>query len=147
MAGEQEPRDVNRVAPEAPITVSCRLIEGDWHCTALQFDILGVGNTREAAFAQLRELVEAYLRHALASKHEVKLFNPAHREEWNNPGREFFDLAIHVRSARTSGRPSRLRLQELPTVGGREVRHLYLAKARKALRLTAKDGLSDDLFA
>lgn len=34
----------------------------------------------------------------------------------------------------------------VPTIRGRYVKHLYLDKARKALKLTAADGVTDEVF-
>jgi hypothetical protein len=38
------------------------------------------------------------------------------------------------------------RAYPVPTVGGRYVKHFYLSKTRKALKLTAEDGVGDEHF-
>ena len=82
-----------------PITVTYRQVEGEWWCLSLEFDLLGTGATREEALTELKELVNEYLIHILKSKNKVVLFNPAEREEWDNPDKERFDVTAMVAAA------------------------------------------------
>lgn len=106
-----------------PITVACRQEEDLWLCTALQFDIVGTGPTKEAAFEELKELVNAYLTHLLQAKGKISVFNPSDRAEWETPLKENYDVlvvlaepAATVSSARVLSldevRPVRRRVRE-----------------------------------
>lgn len=79
-----------------PITVAFRQDEGEWLATALQFDLVGTGKTKDTAFAQLKELVNDYLTFILSVKGEVAFFNPSPREEWEAPEQEQY--IINLRS-------------------------------------------------
>jgi hypothetical protein len=109
--------------------VAYRQVEDEWYCTALQFDLLGIGRTREQAFAQLKELVNAYLTHVLQLKGKVALFNPSKREEWNAPIKEYYDvLVVIARTAKPVAETRCLDLEEVRPVR-RRVREFDLAPA------------------
>jgi len=82
-----------------PITITYRQVDGEWWCMALEFDLLGTGVAREEALTELKELVNEYLIHILRSNNKVILFNPAEREEWDNPDKERFDVTVVVATA------------------------------------------------
>ena len=65
-----------------PVTVAYRRTGGEWICTALQFDIVGTGATRDEAFDELRALFQTYLREVVDTEGPVKFFNPSDAEEW-----------------------------------------------------------------
>jgi hypothetical protein len=79
---------------QGEITVAFRNEGTHWQCIALQFDIVGVGPTRYAAFAELQALVEDYLEEAIDSDEPISFFNPASAEDWNTPDQESFGVSI-----------------------------------------------------
>lgn len=79
-----------------PITVAYRKEDDLWYCTALQFDIMGNGKTREKAFAQLKKLVNSYLIHVLSVKGPVSFFNPSDREEWETDDKRSYDVLVLI---------------------------------------------------
>jgi hypothetical protein len=112
-----------------PVTVAYKQVAGEWHCTALQFDILGIGKTREAAFAQLKELMNSYLTHVLQLKGKIAFFNPADREEWNTPIKENYNiLVILTKPRRDSQETSCMDMEEIRPVR-RRVREFDLLPA------------------
>ncbi len=79
--------------------VSFRIVDDEWHCRALQFDILGIGTTRNAAFEQLRELVEVYfedIASELRDGHAVAIYQPADAHEWNENEIEFYTAVCEL---------------------------------------------------
>lgn len=82
------------------LTVGFRQIAGLWHANALQFDIVGTGRSKDAAFRQLQELVTEYLMGVIAEikkGNKVAFFNPADSEEWNAARyREEFEVHFEV---------------------------------------------------
>lgn len=68
------------------ITVAFRRVQKEWYATALQFDILGYGRTKDEALEMLRELIEIYMLEMaklLSQGEKVKFFNPSNESEWN----------------------------------------------------------------
>ena len=66
----------------APINVTYRRYQKEWMCTALQFDLVGFGKTRQEAFQDMKSLVNEYLLDALATEEKVRLYNPSDSREW-----------------------------------------------------------------
>ena len=87
---EQQQRAL--IIAEGPITVTYRREDDLWFCLALQFDIVGTGPTRQAAFGELRELLNTYIEAVLNTKGKVSFFNPSEAEEWENPDRENYEV-------------------------------------------------------
>lgn len=98
-----------------PVTVAYRQQDdGLWLANALQFDIVGTGDTQAEALAQLKELVNDYLLFVLGHEGRKAIFNPADREEWEVPLKEEFALwAVLSKPIVTT--PA-LRLDEIPTL-------------------------------
>ena len=86
-----------------PVTVAYRRRRGGWVCTALQFDLVGTGATRQKAFQELQEVVNAYLQECLQAKEPVDFFNPSEREEWNAGRKEHYSVGVCI--AVPEGRP------------------------------------------
>jgi hypothetical protein len=78
------------------VTVAYRRHGRGWRCTALEFDLVGVGNTQEKAFAQLRDLVNGYLDDVLNTDGPVRFFNPSDAEEWDSPKKEKYRVEVVV---------------------------------------------------
>jgi hypothetical protein len=73
-----------------PITAAYRKIGDTYYCNALQFDIVGTGDTEKLAFEQLKGLLRGYFLHVvalIADGQKVRFFNPAPDEEWNDADR------------------------------------------------------------
>ncbi len=74
------------VAAEGPVTVAVHKMGREYHCTALEFDILGTGRTKQDALAQVQELVEEYIAgviEELGKGNKVAFFNPSGERDWN----------------------------------------------------------------
>lgn len=70
-----------------PISVSTKEVDGEWHCTALEFDLLGTGATQDEAFLELQDLVHEYILAMVQHIHfgdDVAFYNPSSPEEWND---------------------------------------------------------------
>ena len=78
------------------VTVSYRQEEGKWYATALEFDLVGSGNTRDAAFADLQQVVNCYIEEVIKAPGSVEFFNPSSREEWGAPDKEGYQVAIAI---------------------------------------------------
>ena len=81
------------------VTVAYRIEEGEWYCTALQFDILGTGATREEAFAEMRELLTQYLLLCIEearSGNPTAIFQPSEDSEWDVPDVEVVNVQVSV---------------------------------------------------
>lgn len=74
------------VSLEGKTTIAYRQVDGEWYATALEFDIMGYGDTKAKARMLLNELLEVYLHDVaqlLAEGKRVKFFNPSDDDEWN----------------------------------------------------------------
>lgn len=89
---------------EGPVTVAVRKFGREYHCTALEFDILGTGKTKQEALVQVQELIEDYITSVieeLAKGHRVAFFNPSVEKDWNQADElRFFDVTLIVRDSR-----------------------------------------------
>ena len=72
------------------------------YARALEFDLVGVGATRETARQELQDLFKTYLEACLAKPGKVRFLFPAEPEEWNNPDIESYDVVIEYRSPRNA---------------------------------------------
>ena len=88
----------NSVHLSVPVTVAFRIIDGEWYCTALEFSILGTGNSRDAALSETRELLEEYVEAVLleAKSGPVEFFHPSPPAEWNTNDIENFRVELKV---------------------------------------------------
>lgn len=75
-------------------TVASRQADGEWRCTALQFDLVGTGATKEAAFEELKELVCEYISHISRQRGKVAYFNPSDREEWEVADKKDYMMVV-----------------------------------------------------
>lgn len=114
-----------------PLTVSYRQVDGEWRATALQFDLVGTGKTKQGAFEQLRELVNDYLTFILSVKGEVAFYNPASREEWEVADQEKFDVLVVMARVKSTSAIARERCVKLEDVRPmrKHVREFELAPA------------------
>ncbi|MEK7794387.1 MAG: hypothetical protein AAB353_07650 [Candidatus Hydrogenedentota bacterium] len=81
------PQDSSRIVLRGPVFVSSKPLNDEWHCTALNFDILGIGSTKEEAFERMKELLEVYLEDVaieLNNGNQVDFYNPSDSDEWNH---------------------------------------------------------------
>ena len=79
------------------VNVSHRKSGKRWYSTALEFDIVGTGDSRKKSFAQLQELVSEYvfaIVDELDAGARVQFFNPSDAEEWNRGQREQFEVTF-----------------------------------------------------
>jgi hypothetical protein len=82
------------VTLEGPVTVAYKRVGSQWHCIVLEFDLVGVGKSRSAAFAELQGVIKAYLEEVIHAKGKVQFFNPADRSDWNCPRRERYQVKV-----------------------------------------------------
>lgn len=71
---------------EGPVTVAFSKAQNLHICNALEFDIVGTGDTADQALAQVKELVEDYIETVVtltANGKKVNFYNPAIQEMWN----------------------------------------------------------------
>ena len=92
-------RDSSRIVLRGPLFVSSKSLNDEWHCTALNFDILGIGTTKEDAFQQMKELIEVYLEDVaieLNNGNQVDFYNPSDAAEWNQGDIEVYKVICDV---------------------------------------------------
>jgi len=103
----EPPRAVRNAAVitlRGPVTAAYRRSQGLWYCTALQFDIVGVGKTRDEAFGEMRDLFSDYVKEVLADSGPVRFFNPSEAQEWNVKKQETYSVTVVM--ARPEEQPS-----------------------------------------
>lgn len=110
---------VIRIA-EGPITVAYRQDGEEWLCTALEFDLVGVGATREEALGELKEIFGTYLIEVLRTPGKVAFYNPSEAEEWNNPDKAHYEVSVLI-VEREEALPAsgRMRLEEVRLLSDR----------------------------
>ena len=108
---------IDMVTLHGPITVAYRRASRMWHCTALQFDIVGVGKTKGEAFAEMRDLLRDYLEEVLATDGPVRFFNPAESGEWNVRDQEYYNVALLVSGGEATP-PNRAPLSDIARLRG-----------------------------
>jgi hypothetical protein len=102
---------------EGPVTVAFSQLADEWYATALEFDLVGTGASREAALRQLKAVVKTHFETLLTTPGKVRFFNPSDADEWNIEDKEYFTMTITIARA--------VRLQDqIPD-------HLSFAKARR----------------
>ena len=82
------------VTLKGQVTVTYREEGAEVYATALQFDLVGIGKTRKAALKELQEIFSEYAEEVLNTRGKVRFFNPSDPEEWENPDKEFFNVAF-----------------------------------------------------
>lgn len=91
-----------------PVTVAYKKSGREWHCTALEFDLLGTGTTKSMAFDELKSVVNEYLLAALQEDGEVEIENPAPESEWKTPERHCFQVAAICLKKKQTPVPDRI---------------------------------------
>ncbi|NUM55092.1 MAG: hypothetical protein HUU46_15710 [Candidatus Hydrogenedentes bacterium] len=81
---------------DGTVTVAYKKHGRDWHATALQFDLVGTGGTRETALRELQELFETYLSAVLETKGRVRFYNPSDAQDWEVKDKEYFRVVCIV---------------------------------------------------
>ena len=84
---------------KGPVTVAYRREGKKWLCTALEFDILGIGRTRKTAFQQMRSLVNEYLADVLKAEGPVEFFNHSAGKEWTAKDKEYYKVVVALAQA------------------------------------------------
>jgi hypothetical protein len=83
-------------ALEGPVTVASKKSGRKWHCTALQFDLVGIGKSRGEALEELKGVVNAYLCELLKAKGKVRVFNPSDAAEWECEDKREFTVSVAI---------------------------------------------------
>ncbi|MCX5770188.1 MAG: hypothetical protein NTZ09_07950 [Candidatus Hydrogenedentes bacterium] len=81
------------------VTVTYRTEGSDVYARALEFDLVGVGKSRESALRELQEIFSDYAEEILKTKGKVQFFNPSSPEEWENEDKQFFHVVFVLKAA------------------------------------------------
>ena len=93
--GSDMPRRLKIARIEGAFTVNYKKEFCEWTCRALEFDLIGTGETKDEAFTELRDNLEEYILDALFSEeHNQEFFHPSDSEEWNRRGKEHYRISI-----------------------------------------------------
>jgi hypothetical protein len=79
-----------------PVTVAYRKKNRKWYATALEFDLVGIGRTREGAFEILQEMVNEYLTDCVKAEKVVDFIFPSEPDEWNIEDKDFFSVTAII---------------------------------------------------
>ncbi|MDZ4857465.1 MAG: hypothetical protein SGI88_00665 [Candidatus Hydrogenedentes bacterium] len=119
----------NKVRLEGLVRVSYKQEDGKFYARALEFDLLGIGASREEAKDQLEEVFKLYVEEFLAAPGEMRFFFPAEAEEWLNNDIEYNEVLIDSEIAVGSpSMPARITPAELSRVS-RGIRGMELLPA------------------
>ena len=94
---------------DGAISVSFRKRGKEWYATALQFDLVGTGTSRDEALRELQTLFEAYVNAVIGTKGRTRFYNPSEAEEWEVRDKQHFRAVCIVTAplgTRTSVTPS-----------------------------------------
>jgi hypothetical protein len=89
-------------ALNSPVTLAHKKIGKKWHCTALQFDLVGIGKSRSEAMHELKGILNTYLCEIIKTTGPVRVFNPSDAEEWECEDKQEYNVTIAILSAKTS---------------------------------------------
>ena len=84
---------------DGTIAVAYKKQGREWRATALQFDLVGTGSTRQAALRELQQVFETYLSAVLETKGRVRFYNPSDPADWENKDKEHFRVMCIVSAA------------------------------------------------
>ena len=76
------------------VTVAYRQVNEEWHCTALEFDIIGVGASRKESFEKMKNLVSFYLGEVSKAIGPVEFFNRSPDEDWQISDKEEYNVIV-----------------------------------------------------
>jgi len=88
------PEHVRATVLRGPVTVAYKQVGEEWHCTALEFDIIGVGKSKEKAFEKMRDLLNFYLGEIANTAGPVEFFNHSPEEEWHVSEKEEYHVVV-----------------------------------------------------
>ena len=92
---------------DGPFTVVYRREGRQWLCIALQFSLHGVGDSKEEALHELKELFHSYLEDALRSEEASEFFLPADARDWQRPDQHSFRVALVIDAADAEEMPTK----------------------------------------
>ncbi|MFA6240316.1 MAG: hypothetical protein WC655_05280, partial [Candidatus Hydrogenedentales bacterium] len=79
---------------QGTVPVSFKQRGSKWYATALTFDLVGTGRTRETAFRELQEVLETCVDAVLNTPGKVRFYNPSDASEWENPDKADYHVAV-----------------------------------------------------
>ena len=101
----KKPCDVTISVMKGPMTAAYHKEENRWFCTALEFDIVGIGSTRKEALSEMQELVNAYLHHIINQRGRVALMNQSDMKATDDTEHYFVAIAVaEVKTKRSAPR-------------------------------------------
>jgi len=112
---------VNVTFLKGPVTVAYRKQGRKWYAIALEFDLVGIGPTRQKAFNELQAVFNDYLIGCAEEEGPVQFLFPAEPSEWNIEDKEWFRVtAIIVQPKKPRKEvPSVISLSDLHSLRGR----------------------------
>ena len=114
------------LALEGPVSVAYRKEGGLYHAIALQFDLVGTGRTKDAAFEALQAVFDTHMRSIVRQRGAVQFLNPSPQEDWNLSDREEYQVSVLVPHATPVPKRRALPLDSIPKL---PVRHAALVPA------------------
>lgn len=91
------PPGTDTVELNGELTVSFRVRAGKVQCTALQFDIVGMGDTKAEALQEMTELLTYYFEEIISNDEPVRFYNPSDSSEWNIKDQQHYIMSIIMR--------------------------------------------------
>ena len=88
------PETVRAAVMRGSVTVAYRQVSEEWHCTALEFDIIGVGASRKESFEKMKDLVNFYLGEVSKARGPVEFFNRSPDEDWQISDKEEYNVIV-----------------------------------------------------
>jgi len=96
----QKKGPIRAIRMQGPVTVSYRNSGKNCYCTALQFDLVGIGTSKTEAFRELRDVFNTYLIEIVQTDGPSEFLNPSPAEEWSVPEREeYYVVALGQRQS------------------------------------------------
>lgn len=79
-----------------PVSIAYRYDKNakEWEAIALQFNILGLGKTKEEAFQEVKSLFETYVETITQTKGKVQFHNPAEGRYWDAEDVDQFHVVV-----------------------------------------------------
>jgi predicted RNase H-like HicB family nuclease len=98
---------------DGPITVVFQHDGPYWIATALEFDIIGTGKTRQESLSQLQELVSLYLFEVIQEPDKHNIFNPSESELWALADKVKYNVLISLKLTKKTESESKMMLRDV----------------------------------
>ena len=106
--------NISIIRLEGPMRIAFKTEDKKVYARALEFDLVGIGGSRDAARSELQSLFRIYLLSCLSKPGKVQFLFPSDPDEWNNPDIEAYEVVVKIkRNARSQQLPGRLKIKDL----------------------------------